>query len=145
MIAYNCIKAIEKAIKPHVRNIHLHPQGRGKVGNKMPTAMIRKGDEEVSDIIKRKGHITKRVLFEIMLITEYNNIKQLVTLQENVENAIMNIDLTTVTGLDSIEWAGVETPPASQSINAFSFDIANITGNRQLTIIRFYLTINQAR
>jgi len=107
--------------------------------------MIRKGDEEISDSIKRKAHITKRVTFEIMLITEGNDIKQLTTLQECIENAIMNIDLTTVTGLDCIMWAGVEVPPATQSLNAFSFDMANITGNRQLTLIRFYLTINQVR
>jgi len=145
MIAYNCIKAIEKAIKPHVKNIHLHPKGRGRIGNKMPSVMIRKGDEEMSDIIKRKGHITKRVTYELMLITEYTDIKQLITLQESIENAIMDIDITTVTGLDCIEWAGVEAPPASQSLNAFSFDTANVTGNRQLTLIRFYFTINQVR
>jgi hypothetical protein len=111
----------------------------------MPSVLIRKGDEDETEILNIKGHITKSINFEIMLITENNRFEPTNILQTDIETAVTNIPVNTIEGLYCIQWAGVEEPTAEQTATAFSFDSANKLGNRKLTLLKFRAIINQRR
>ncbi len=136
MIAVEILRAFEKAIKPIVKDIDIHPIGRNRVGNKTPFVLLRKGNEQISDVARRKTRINKAYEIEVLLITETDWVN-VIKLQTDIENAIQKIDTSQLTGGKCLEWQSVEVPPAGQSLSAFSFDFANFTGNRQLTLIRY--------
>ena len=143
MIAFNIMKSVRSAIKPHLSFVGMNPDDRNMVGNKVPAALIRKGDEDESDTLLIKGCINKIINFEIMLITEYNRYEQVNELQIKIENAIVMIPANAISGVMCIQWAGVEEPTAEQTATAFSFDSANKLGNRKLTILKFRAICNQ--
>jgi hypothetical protein len=139
------MREVKKVIDPLVSYAGYHPDDRNMVGNKIPAVLIRKGDEDESDVLNLKGYITKVINFEIMLITENNRFEPTNILQTDIETAVTNIPVNAIEGLYCIQWAGVEEPTAEQTATAFSFDSANKLGNRKLTLLKFRAIINQRR
>lgn len=142
MIAQEILKAIEKAVKPIVPDVYFHPQGRGKVGDRTQVVLIRKGNEEEGERLV-KGRIAKNLYFQILLIVAALDLREIIRLQNLIENAVQNIDCSEVTDLWCVQWAGVEVPDAQDSRTAESYDIPNIAGNKQLHIITFRFIVQQ--
>lgn len=142
MTAQNILRAIEKAIKPIVTTVYFHPQGRGRVGNKTPFVLIRKGNETPAEV-QVKMKICKEIEYEILLCVDSPTQAETIRLQNLIEAAIKQIDCSSVANLACIRWAGVEVPTADSGGDFFSFDTPNIRATWQLILIRYIFVVHQ--